>query len=256
MKTLVIMGCFGGAASSFMHMLRVGNIADVSYGTLVSTFFLGRALIGIFFGIAFALVKRHPSESYIALSKDPPSQESPNIDMVDTTAQQSTGSLPSRILYLFRGHASNVELTALLFYWLSVLFYSVTVVLKFRYIGAVSTGFWTMNAEVGGGWRFVDFPPGYGEIFHFIFILGAFAIHWFIIRFEPSRWIGIFFASTSLILGIFQLWVLENESNHNVKILTQTSSSVLAVASIILVYYLYIGHAKPGYAVIIGDIWH
>mmetsp|Transcript_18829 Transcript_18829/g.23087 ORF Transcript_18829/g.23087 Transcript_18829/m.23087 type:complete len:268 (+) Transcript_18829:631-1434(+) len=254
MKYAAIGGCFGGAISSTGHVFRINALQQHQDKLSVMIFFGTRACISIIFGLALSKLDFETEALYFKLEAE--SKEMEKAPTKEKVESDNANIVPVTLFQFLRGYASKEEMYALLSYFASVLLYSAAVVWRFRNAGAISSGFFLANAEPGGGWRLLEFAPGYGLVFHFCLILGGFASSWLQFRFEPSRWIAIFFASSSMLVGAVQVYVIGVNHFDKIDALVMATSFSFSGASAVLIWYLYTGKVKKGFNVRHADLWH
>mmetsp|Transcript_12048 Transcript_12048/g.19610 ORF Transcript_12048/g.19610 Transcript_12048/m.19610 type:complete len:649 (-) Transcript_12048:433-2379(-) len=179
LKFSVLLGAVGGSVISFVQVSHVQG--DSFYSWLTWGFFLGRGAIGVFLGITYAGV------------------EYPSVDECGAPEHEE-----NYVYYATQRKRAQISLAV---YICSIIGYALTVTSLLGQAG-VHAGFPNLARETNvqimhDRWhnhRLVEFPPGYGLVFHFAFLLPGFVFHYLAEEFLPSKYISVAFTlSTSLL---------------------------------------------------------
>lgn len=223
LKLSVLLGALGGAAISLVQLYHLYDLARRSAQLeMVISFFHARAAAGLALGLVYALLE-YPSGSAsgFASGSATSSSDAPAGSAAASAVAAATAAAASSL---------KRAMLALALFWAALVAYSLAVTAAMGSYGA-RQGFVVMQQQVPealqhqqfgaenddhrmhpGGldkWhmhRLIEFPPGYGLVFHFCYLLPGFAGHFFVQGFRPSKWIGVAFSSSAVLLLAFQAW--------------------------------------------------
>ncbi len=291
LKLSVLLGALGGAAISLVQLYHLYDLASRSAKLeMVISFFHARAAAGLALGLVYALLE-YPSGSARGSARGSASgSDASGSDAPAGSAAASAVAAATATAAAPAASSLKRAMLALALFWAALVAYSLAVTAAMGSYGA-RQGFFVMNQQEPealqrqqhqqdgaehddhrmqmhpGGvdkWhmhRLIEFPPGYGLVFHFCYLLPGFAGHFFVQGFRPSKWIGVAFSSSAVLLLTFQAWAAAVLAPPpfaalNDLMVAANVAPVLAGAALIGVLLAYKPQPVHNAQFLTGDFWH
>jgi len=234
LKMAVVAGCFGGAAMSAVQLIQLSEFqGSTANAILVQRFFSLRGLAGVLLGVTYASLRFPESIEAAKLKVGEP------------------------------GRSKTRAHILMCIFWGSVIFYAAFVNHRLAEAG-VRAGFSvdasndSTKVDRWHAHRLIEFPPGYGIVFHFSFLLLGFVGHYFGVEFMPSKWISVVFLLSVVVIMFSELVLIKILEPAGVEGLFNTAVGFPMVAGIFLVLetlFYRPSHSK-NVEFLAADFWH